>query len=542
MSEPKTQSWKPLIAIALSMVMMYITSFGVNVLISAIVTDLNTTVANLQFVIVAASLVAGSLMVTAGRLGDKYGKKKIFVSGVILYTIGLIIVVFSPNVTIFTIAWAAIWPAGMVLIIPTSIALIMYFYEGGQRALAFGIYGAVLSAVSAIAPVVVGFLSDNFGWRLALSLSPIMGLITVLFSLTLPETSKDSKVSIDVPSVILSVLSFGLFLITTTMAGRFGWLFEKRPLYIGSQEIDLFGMSIVPLLYAASIALMGVFLYRGNQLKRRGDSPLLDASLLRNGTFTIGMLVGALFFLVNAGFIFAISVYLQTGVKFEGLQTALTTVPFSVVLAVLSFATPGLGAKIAPKWIVILGSMIMAVGIFLAGRFAGIGMSPTDLLMPMILAGCGAGLVMAQYTGITMMNVAPEQSGEASGLSETMKEIIGQGFAVALAGSVLLGAVYTSMVNDYSSLEGVDLTESEHLQIVVELEDKFQSISEEDEAKFVATLPQKTREAYQQIVVEAGKNGLKAALLVMNIILLMIIGLTLLVPAQRLRSPADGST
>jgi MFS family permease len=541
MSDTKTQSWRPLIAIALSMVMMYITSFGVNVLISAIVTDLGTTVANLQFVIVAASLVAGSLMVTAGRLGDKFGKKKVFVIGVILYTIGLTIVVVSPNVTIFTIAWAVIWPAGMVLIIPTSIALIMYFYEGGQRAVAFGIYGAVLSAVSAVAPVIVGFLSDNLGWRLALSLSPLMGVITVLFSMTLPETEKDSQVSIDIPSVLLSVLSFGLFLITTTMAGRFGWLFEKRPLYLGSREIDLFGFSIVPLLYILSSALIAVFLYRGVQLKKRGNSPLLDASLLKNSTFTIGMLVGALFFLVNAGFIFAVSVYLQAGVKFEGLQTALTTLPFSVVLAILSFATPGLGARIAPKWIVIVGSLIMAVGIYLAGQFAGVGMTPTHLLIPMILAGAGSGLVMAQYTGITMMKVAPEQSGEASGLSETMKEIIGQGFAVALAGSVLFGAVYASMVNDYATLEGVNLSKGEHLQIVVELEDKFQSISEEDEAAFVSTLPEQTRKAYNQIVIDAGKNGLKAALFVMNIILFAIIGLMLLIPAQRLGG-ANNST
>lgn len=539
MSEPKPQSWKPLIAIALSMVMMYITSFGVNVLISAIVTDLNTTVANLQFVIVAASLIAGSLMVTAGRLGDKFGKKKIFVLGVILYTIGLSIVILSPNVMVFTIAWAFIWPAGMVLIIPTSIALIMYFYQGGQRAVAFGIYGAVLSAVSAIAPVVVGFLSDNFGWRLALSLSPIMGVITVVFSMTLPETDKDSRVSIDITSVVLSVMSFGLFLITTTMAGRFGWFFEKRPLIVGSREIDLFGFSIVPVLYFVSMFLMAVFLYRGMQLKKRGDSPLLDASLLKNSTFTIGMLVGALFFLVNAGFIFVVSVYLQAGVKFEGLQTALTTLPFSVVLAILSFATPGLGAKIAPKWIVIIGSIIMAAGIYLTGQFAGVGMTPMHLLIPMLLAGCGSGLVMAQYTGITMMKVAPEQSGEASGLSETMKEIIGQGFAIALAGSVLFGAVYTSMVNDYATLEGEDLSAGEHLQIVVELEDKFQSISEEDETAFVSRLPEKTREAYDQIVVEAGKNGLKAALLTMNVILFLIIVLTLLVPARRLNEAGD---
>ena len=91
-------------------------------LISAIVVDLGTTVATLQLVIVAASLIAGSLMVTAGRLGDKFGRKKIFLTGVILYTIGLSVVVLAPNTAVFTLGWGVIWPMGMVLVIPNSIA------------------------------------------------------------------------------------------------------------------------------------------------------------------------------------------------------------------------------------------------------------------------------------------------------------------------------------------------------------------------------------------------------------------------------------
>jgi len=291
---------------------------------------------------------------------------------------------------------------------------------------------------------------------------------------------------------------------------------------------------VVPLLYAISAVLLLVFLYRGRQLKNRGDSPLLDASLLKNVPFAIGMTIGALFFLVNAGYIFAVSVYLQAGVRFEGLQTALTTLPFSVVLAILSFATPGLGKKIAPKWIVVAGAVVMGFGIFMAGQLANMNMTPLDLLLPMVLAGAGSGLIMAQYTGITMMTVTPEQSGEASGLSETMKEIIGQGFAIALAGSVLFGAVYGSMVNDYAKLEGETLTKSEHMKIVVELEDTFQAISEEEEATFVASLPDKAKKAYQQIVEDAGKKGLNAALATMNVFLIAIVGLALLVPTSKM--------
>ena len=93
------------------------------------------------------------------------GKKKIFLLGSIIYTIGLIVVVLSPTSTIFSIAWALIWPFGMVLVIPTSVALIMHFYHGAQRATAFGIYGAVLSVISAFGPLLLGVLANEFGWQ-----------------------------------------------------------------------------------------------------------------------------------------------------------------------------------------------------------------------------------------------------------------------------------------------------------------------------------------------------------------------------------------
>ena len=537
MEDEKQQSWKPLIAIALSMVMMYITSFSVNVLITAIVTDLNTSVANLQFVIVSASLIAGALMVTAGRLSDKFGKKKIFLLGVIIYTVGLVIVVLSPNIAIFTVAWGLIWPLGMVLIIPTSIAMIMYYYEGSQRATAFGIYGAVLSAVSAIAPVVVGALANELGWRIALALSPAAGVLTLLLAFTLTETDKDSSVKLDLPNIILSVLAFGTFLITSTLAGQYGWFFQKRPLMLNGEAVTLFGLSVVPFLYLVSFILLIAFLWRGSQLLKRGETPMLDGALLKNIPFTLGMSVQALLYMTIAGVLFAVSVFLQAGVRFDSLQTALTMLPFSVLVAAFSFLTPGLARRVAPKWIICFGCLVMAVGIWFAGHDASMQMSPMDLLPAMILLGAGGGLIMAQVATVTMSTIPPEHGGAASGVSETAKEIIGQGFAIALAGSVLFGAVYASMVDDYSRLEGIPLSGAEHQQIVVELEDIFQEISEKEEEAFVSSLPPKTRAGYPQIVDNAAERGLDAALMVMNIAVAFMLLLSLLLPATKLRDP-----
>ena len=534
MSTSEKMNWKPLIAIIFSMIMMYITSFSINVLIAPIVQDLSWSVSGLQLVIVAASLIAGTLMVTAGRLGDKIGKKKVFLTGSIIYTIGLTIVVLSPNSTIFSIAWAVIWPLGMVMVIPTSIALIMYYYEGSQRAKAFGIYGAVLMAISAIAPVLIGYIASIANWRIALALSPAFGIITIIFAFTLPETTKDKDIKIDVWSVILSVLAFGTFLISTTMASNYGWIFEKRPFTIQGTEISFFGLSIVPVLYLVSAVLIYLFFRRGAALEKKGETPLLNASILRNIPFSVGMIVQALLYFLFAAILFVLSVFVQSAAGFDSFSTALTTLPISASVALFSFFTPGLGKKIAPKWIIISGFILVLIGNYLLGQQASVNMDPLTTISGSILFGIGCGLVMAQIATLTMIKVKPEQNGEASGLSETMKEIIGQGFAIAFAGSILFGSVYSFMATGYETVEGIELTVEQKDEIIVELEDTFQEITEVGEQEFIATLPEKTKNSYQEIVNDSAEKGFKKTLWILNIFVVISLVLSLFLPGMKM--------
>jgi MFS family permease len=285
--------------------------------------------------------------------------------------------------------------------------------------------------------------------------------------------------------------------------------------------------------------LLITFFLRGRRLVERRESPLLDAALLKNIPFTLGMTVQALLYMVIAGVLFAVSVFLQAGVRFDSLQTALTILPFSVLVAAFSFLTPGLGKRFAPKWIIAAGCVVMLLGIWMTGQDVSIQMKPMDLLPAMLLLGAGGGLIMAQIATVTMSTVPPEQGGAASGLSETAKEIIGQGFAIALAGSVLFGTVFTSMVDDYARLEGIQLSEAEHQQIVVELEDIFQEISEKDEEAFVASLPPRTRAGYPQLVNDAAERGLGTAMLAMSVGVVIMLMLSLVLPATKLRDVAQ---
>ena len=532
--EQTNESWYPLIVIVFSMIMMYITSFSVNVLISPIVKDLEWSISGLQMVIVAASLISGTLQVTAGRLGDKLGKKKIFLIGTIIYTIGITLVVMAPNSFIFSLAWALVWPFGMVLVIPTSIALILYFYSGSQRATAFGIYGGVLSVVAAAAPLIVGLMSNELGWRIALGLSPIFGVITILLALKMPETSNDASITIDILSVILSVLSFGIFLISTTLASQYGWFFEKRPFSIAETIIPLGGLSIVPVLYGISLLLLLLFLQRGKQLTKKGVDPLLDASIFKYKTFSLGSIVQAILYFLIAAVLFIFSVFVQAAAGFDAFSTALATLPVSIGVAIFAFFTPSLGQKIAPKWIVAFGFATMIAGMLLLIGASSVEATPLSFSPGMLLFGIGGGLVMAQIVTITMLDIKKEEEGGASGLSETMKEILGQGFAIAFAGAILFTGVYSNMVDSYQKVESIQLTQTEQSKLVVELEDTFNSITPVQEQEYIKKLPQKTQNAYQEIVNSSAEKALQNTVYTLVLSALLALILTLFLPNFKL--------
>ena len=141
---------------------------------------------------------------------------------------------------------------------------------------------------------------------------------------------------------------------------------------------------------------------------------------------------------------------------------------------------------------------------------------------------------MGQIATMTMIKVAPEQNGEASGLSETLKEIIGQGFAIAFAGSVLFGAVYSEMVVGYAEVEQIELSKAEKESIIIELEDTFAEITELEEQKFIAKLPEKTKNAYQDIVNSSAELAMQKTYWVLNVFVVIALILSLFLPNLKL--------
>ena len=181
-----------------------------------------------------------------------------------------------------------------------------------------------------------------------------------------------------------------------------------------------------------------------------------------------------------------------------------------------------------------MGFILVLVGTFLLGQEVSVDMTPMSSILGSVVVGVGCGLVMGQIATVTMMKVPVEQNGEASGLSETLKEIIGQGFAIAFSGAVLFGSVYSNMTHEYERMESIDLSEEEEKVVMIELEDTFQAITPAEEQEFIQSLPEKTQGAYQEIVDRSAENAFVRTMYVLDIFVVLCINMSFFLPNDKI--------
>jgi MFS family permease len=527
-------SWKPLIVVCLAMLSLYFLASGINVVVAKVYQDLKTNVGTIQLALVLASLVSGSLMVTAGKLGDKIGKKKTLIIGLIIFLIGAIIALISPNASVFILAWGLIWPLGMGVIVPTTVAMVTYFYEGNQRASAFGIYGAAASLAVTLGPLIVGFMADAMSWRLAMVVSPVLTIITLILAFTIEETEKNEKVKIDIPAVLLSFFGLAIFLISMLLGGTYGFFMEKRPFTPGDIALNLGGVSIVIPLILISVLLIYLFVQRNLSLIAKGEEPLLDPSIFKNSIFRSGLIAQTILYLVIPAIAFMLPLFLQSINQYSPSETALAMLPGTATLSLVALLSPSLGQKVAPKFIVIAGFAIAIVGTFLITGGIKEEVGVIQLTLPLIVYGVGAGLVIAQIANLTLSAVEPSQVGEASGLVETSKEAIGGGFGIAIISTIVLGMWYGNFVDQQTSAENRALSDGEKQELVLKLEEQINDGKTVETSTYYKALPPQIQAKFNQLDYAAGRDAISQTIWVVRVFLVLAMFFSLTLPSSKL--------
>ncbi|HXI13517.1 MAG TPA: DHA2 family efflux MFS transporter permease subunit [Thermoanaerobaculia bacterium] len=427
--------------LSLALAIIIIDTTLLNVSLSALVRDLDTNLQSLQWVISAYSLTLAALTVTGGRLGDLFGRKRMFMLGAILFAIGSFIASISTGIGTLLIGESIIEGVGASLMMPATASLLVENFRGRDRAIAFGIWGAIAAGASAVGPILGGFLTTNYSWRWGFRINVFVVVVLLVGSVLVREERRDDRRgSLDVVGVLLSAL--GLFLVVFGMieSSTYGWFRSRRPLSVGGTTWDTGGFSIAFLSASAGVLVLVAFFLWIARRAGAGRSPLVSLELFGNRQFMAGSATTGVLTLAMTGVMFCIPVFLQSVRELDALHTGLMLAPMSAALFIVSPVAAILSRRFQARRLIQTGVLIAATSLlFLRGVLA-VDMPLWHLVPVLTMYGIGMGLVMAQINNVTLSAVDVKQSGEAAGVSNTFRQV-GSSLGSAAIGAVLLSAL-----------------------------------------------------------------------------------------------------
>jgi MFS family permease len=443
---PAKASWVVVIALSSAQFVMVLDSTVMNVSISQVVEDLDTTVSAMQAAITFYTLTMAALMLVGAKLGDVWGRLRAFVIGAIIYAIGSLTTALSPNIVVLFTGWSVIEGVGAVLVIPAIAALIADNYEGRARVTAYAMIGAASGAAVAAGPLIGGFLTTYASWRYVFIGEVVVMAVVVLFSRRIVDKHEPAKLRIDPLSVLLSAAGLIAIVLGMLQSKTWGWIVPLDSPEIGGVPIEPLGVSLTTWLILAGGALLAWFAHRQRRLIETGREAFLDVRLLRIDRLRSGLSALGAQYAVTAGLFFMVPVYLQMTLGLDALQTGIRIFPLSVSLIVFSFAGTRLSRVWSPRRIVRVGQVVLVGAAVLLLAAVDEELRQVAFSIGMFIAGAALGLLASQLGNVNMSSVGPEKSSEVGGMQGVFQNL-GSSLGTALIGSVLIGALATSFAS-----------------------------------------------------------------------------------------------
>lgn len=439
------KKWTAGIILGCAQFVMVLDSTVMNVSISTVVKDLNTTVAAMQAAITFYTLTMASLMLLGAKLGDVWGRRRAFVIGAVIYACGSLLTALSPNIAVLFLGWSVIEGVGAVLVIPAIAALIANNYQGQDRVTGFAIIGATSGAAVALGPLIGGYVTTYLSWRYVFIGEVVVMAAVLLFARLVPDASRPQRIRIDGLSVLFSAAGLTLIVFAMLQSKTWGWILPKQSPEIGGVPINPLGLSLVPYLILAGGFLVWAFFARQEALIRRGRPPLVHVSMLSIKQLRSGLSVLAAQYMITAGLFFMIPVYLQMTLGLNALDTGIKILPLSISLILFSVVGTRLTAVWSPRRIVRLGQLVLVVSSFVLLGSVSLDLRSVLFAAGMFFAGAALGLLASQIGNVTMSSVGVERSSEIGGLQGIFQNL-GSSLGTALIGSVLIASLSSSFL------------------------------------------------------------------------------------------------
>lgn len=444
--------WAPLTFLALALAIIIIDTTILNVSLKAIIDDLHTDIQKLQWVITAYSLTLAALTITGGRLGDLFGRKRMFMVGALLFAIGSLIAALSINVGMLLVGESLVEGVGAALMMPATASLLLSSYQGKDRGIAFGVWGGIAGAAATIGPILGGYLTSTFSWRWGFLINIFVVAALLLGSYVYVKESRDveEKPALDWIGVILSAMGMLAVVFGVIESSSYGWWQMKKDFVVNGWVIWGGAISFVPFTIALGLVLLGVFVWWERRVELRGQTPLVSLRLFKNRQFSSGVFTTAILSLGQLGLFLVLPIFWQAVKGLDAFHTGLVGLPLSLSMVVVAPLSAVLLKWFTPKRIIQTGLVINLISLVVMRQSFSVDATWQSMAPSLILFGIGMGLVMAQISNLTLSAVSVQMAGEASGVNGTMRQV-GSSFGAAIIGAVLLSAISTNFaagIND----------------------------------------------------------------------------------------------
>ncbi len=516
-----TTGYVVLAILSAAMFVYVIDTTVMNVSISALVEDLNTTVGAVQTAITLYTLTMAAFMLTGGKLGDIWGSKRAFRIGLVIYGIGTTITAFAPTIGFVILGWSFLEGLGSALIVPAINTLVRANYKGSKRASAYGVLFGVAAAGAAFGPLIGGWLTTSLSWRVAFGAEAIIVLMVLLSSgLLVDAPAVVPKPKLDVVGVLLSVAGLGLFVLGVLQTTTRGW---TDP--------------VVLTLIFGGMLVLGVFVWWIRRREAANLPALVHPSIFRHRNINAGLPILSTQTFAQAGLLFLIPLFTQSVLGFDAFQTGLTLLPLSIGVLVTSVLTPPLGRKIYPKYIVQAGLVLLFIGGYVLASSLDGATEGTDMALGLFIGGIAIGLIAGQLPNMILSGVDQDEASEASGLQGTAQNL-GMALGTAVIGTVILSVALTSIGNQVDASDVIpDDVKDQVAEVVAR---PFEQADANKLEMELADLPASQREELEAIYDTGTLRGFQGAIIVGGLVALFGALLAFRLPKKKLEDDTSG--
>jgi EmrB/QacA subfamily drug resistance transporter len=406
--------------LAMAMFVLVVDTSLMNVSISAVVEDIGTTVSGVQSAIALEALVSAAFILIGGKVGDLIGRKRAYVLGLLGYAVGALAMTVAQGLTAIIIFWAVIGGLGASLLLPSMQSLIHGNFEGTAQKKVYALVGASAAIAAAVGPLIGGFITTYTSWRLAFLGEAIVIAVVLSGMGRVRDVAYTGPRGVDVVGSALSVVGMG-----GVVLGILVW-----------QEG---GESVVALMAAGAVAL-GSLVWWLQRRTRRGEPALLDPGLFRSALFRYGITGQMLQQIALGGTMIALPIFLQMVLEYNAMEAGLSIAPLSLSMFGMALLAGRRAGRRRPAAIIRAGFALVALG--LVGLLPIVPRATTGwwLAIPLIVVGCGLGLLVSQLNNYTLSPISEERVSEAAGVNSAAGSF-GLSFGLAFAGAIMLATL-----------------------------------------------------------------------------------------------------